>query len=98
MKILGNRLLVSKVEEPEVEGFKTVDTQDSFIFKGKVEQLGSGIPNLCLNKTDGSLTEYLSPQIDEIVLFAKYSPDTQEIDHEGKKMKIISVDDVLSIL
>jgi len=82
MIILGNRILVSKVEEEIKEGFKTVEVQDNFVYKGKVEQIGqvTGIKE------------------GDIVLFSKYSPDTQEIDHEGQKMKIINVDDVLAIL
>lgn len=81
MKILGNRLLISKIEETKKDGFETVEPQDNFIYKGKVEQSNS-------------------PDIlpESIILFAKYSPDTQEVEVEGKKMKIISVDDVLAIL
>ncbi len=85
MKILGNRILVSKVEEPQTEGFQTVDVQDSFVYKGKIEQLGSYL-------------EQSSCKEGDVVLFAKYSPDTQEIDHEGQKMKIVKVEDVLAIL
>lgn len=88
MKILGNRILVSKIEEEKKDGFQTVDIQDSFVYKGKVEQLGYENPN------------EVSPGIDEgdTVLFAKYSPDTQEVDVEGQKMKIIRVEDVLAVL
>ncbi len=35
MKILGNRVLVSKVEEPVSDGFQAVEVQDSFVNKGK---------------------------------------------------------------
>lgn len=89
MKILGNRILVSKVEEPKAEGFQAVEVQDSFVNKGKIEQLG--------NEFKIDLPDYeVTPG--DIVLFAKYSPDTQEIEHEGKKLKIINVSDVLAIL
>jgi len=88
MKILGNRILVSKVEEEKKEGFQTVEVQDSFVNKGKVEQIGVAFES-----------EFINPvEVGNIVLFAKYSPDTQEIEHEGKKMKIIRVEDVLAIL
>lgn len=86
-KILGNRVLVSKVEEEKQEGFQTVQVQDSFVYKGRVEMLGN----------DRS-TYYVTPEVGDVILFAKYSPDTQEIDHEGQKMKIINVDDILAIL
>jgi len=36
MKILGHRLLVSKVEEEKQEGFQAVAIQDNFIYMGKV--------------------------------------------------------------
>lgn len=85
MKILGNRVLVSRVEEEKKEGFQTVEVQDSFVYKGKVEICGEGMT-----------TDY--PNTGDIVLFAKYSPDTQEVEHEGRKMKIISVTDILAVL
>lgn len=85
MKILGNRVLVSKIDEPAAEGFATVQVQDSFVYKGRVEQIG---------------TEYtLGIDITGLTIqFAKYSPDTQDIKHEGKEMKIISVTDILAVL
>lgn len=87
MKILGNRILVSKIEEEVKEGFQTVDVQDSFVNKGKIE----------------AKSVYISAALDglnvgDVILFAKYSPDTQEVEHDGKKMKIIKVDDILAIL
>lgn len=86
MKILGNRVLVSKVEEEKKEGqFQTVDVQDSFVYKGKVEDMAD-IYSTGLIK------------IGDVVLFAKYSPDTQEVKHDGKDMKIIRVEDILAIL
>lgn len=91
MKILGNRLLVSRIEEEQTEGFKAVDVQDSFVYKGKVELIGwnSSLPS---EPTGVGLIKK-----GDIVLFAKYSPNTQEIPVEGKTMKIISVDDVLAV-
>lgn len=84
MKIQGNRILVSKAEEPKAEGFQTVNVQDSFVYKGKVEQLGH-------TSVDGI-------REGDVVLFAKYSPDTQEVDVYNQIMKIIRVEDVLAIL
>lgn len=103
MKILGNRILVSKVDEPKKEGFQTVDVQDSFVYKGKVEQVGQlpvcskGIKKQNLKDAYEVFEEGIVKEND-IVLFAKYSPDTQEVDVKGQKMKIIKVDDVLAIL
>jgi len=88
MKILGSRILVSKVDE-EVKGdFQAVEVQDNFLFKGKIEQVGPiGIGLHMDGLVEGAT-----------VLFSKYSPDTQDVEHEGKKMKIINVNDVLAIL
>lgn len=88
MKILGNRVLVSKVEEQKSEGFHTVEVQDSFVNKGRVEQVTA----------DFQAPDKLHLNQGDVVLFAKYSPDTQEIEHEGKKMKIVRVEDILAIL
>lgn len=87
MKILGNRVLVSRLEEQKSEGFQTVEVQDSFVNKGKVEQIAST-----------ELPESFVYKVGDIILFAKYSPDTQEVEFEGKKMKVVSVDDILAIL
>lgn len=81
MLIQGNRVLVSRIEEEKKEGFQEVKVQDNFVNKGKIEQCG--------------LTEVDGVKEGDIVLFAKYSPDTQEID---KDHKIISVSDILAIL
>lgn len=99
MKILGNRLLVSKVEEPKKEGFETVDVMDSFVYKGKIEQLGED-----RYSSEGvTMTTTYPLQVDALevgktILFAKYSPDTQEIEHEGVKYKIVEVRDILAVL
>lgn len=89
MKILGNRVLVSKVEEEAKEGFATVEVQDSFVNKGTIEKIGT---------FHSDNDDWLSLSPGDVVLFAKYSPDTQEIEHEGKKKKIIRVEDILAIL
>lgn len=101
MKILGNRVLISKVEEEKKEGeFETVNVQDSFVNKGKIEQLGSKVYTYKpVSEADLiSIQKYAGIEEGDIVLFAKYSPDTQEVKHEGKDMKIINVDDILAIL
>lgn len=92
MKILGNRVLVSKIEEEAKEGFATVEIQDSFVNKGKVEQGSFIYPGFDGVKEGGTINP------GDTVLFAKYSPDTQEIEHEGKKMKIVKIEDILAVL
>ena len=68
MKILGNRALLSKVEDEKKQGeFSTVDVQDNFIYKGKVEQIASEEP-----------TEI---KVGDVVYFAKYSPHTHDIEN-----------------
>ena len=88
MKILGDRILVSKIEEPVKDGFTEVIVQDEFVFKGKVEQIGNLAPAI------------VKPFINtgDIVMFRKYSPNTEDIEHEGKKMKIVCLEDVIAIL
>jgi len=81
MKILGDRYLVKKVTGEKQEGFQVVEVQDSFVYKGQVVLAG----------TEASIG------IGSTVLFAKYSPDTHEVDHEGEKMKIISGNDILAV-
>lgn len=66
MKILGNRVLLSKVEDEKKDGeFETVEIQDSFIYKGKVEQIG---------------IEQSTLKVGDVVYFAKYSPHTHDIE------------------
>lgn len=90
LKILGNRVLVSKIEEEEKEGFQTVDVQDSFIYKGRVEQLGGE------SGTVWTGTSIEEPSLKEgcIVYFAKYSPHTQDI--EG--MKVVRLEDIIAVV
>ena len=87
MKILGNRILVSRIEDEEKDGFQTVEVQDSFLYKGKVEQVG-----LLESSTNGSTIK-----IGDIVLFAKYSPHTQTVPVDGQDMKIIRIEDIIAV-
>lgn len=97
MQILGNRVLVSRIEEEKKDGFQTVDVQDSFIYKGRVEQVGAalGMNGVTWSGTSMDLPE-IKPGIE--VIFAKYSPDTQEVEIDGSKMKIVRLEDILAIL
>lgn len=93
MKILGNRVLVSKLEQVKGEGFQTVEIQDNFLYKGKVEQIGIDTGLVWTG------TGIESPLLTEgaVVYFAKYSPHTQEIDVEGAKMKIVRLEDLIAV-
>lgn len=85
MKILGNRVLVSQVIPPSSDtGFKTVEVQNDFIYKGKVEQV--------------NFIHISGLKVGDVVLFARNSPDTQDVEEDGKKLKVINFDDIISIL
>lgn len=97
MQILGNRVLVSRLDEETKEGFQTVDVVDSFIYKGMIEQVGED-PFAFKGMSTTSPFIETGLQVGQKVIFAKYSPDTQEIEHGGQKMKIVNIDDILAIL
>ena len=88
MQISNNYILVEKVEEKPKDGFTTVDVQDNFVYQGKVIQIPEA-PIFMGNKQVG---------VGDTILFAKYSPDTHEIDLEGKKVKFVAVSDILAVL
>lgn len=88
MKLSDHYVLIEPVEEPPKEGFQLVSVQDSFVYKGKVIAL-PGHPVFMGN--DHVL-------VGDVVLFAKYSPDTQEVDLEGKKVKFLKATDILAVL
>ena len=108
MIILGDRILVSKIKEEKKEGeFQAVEVQDSFLYKGKVEQIGQGKGYIAAK---GSVSSFgpgtITTSADEpepvmkegdIVLFAKYSPHTQMINVEGEDMKVIRAEDVIAV-
>ncbi len=88
MEININYCLVKKLEEPAVEGFKTVEVQDSFVYKGKIVQLPGAPVHLC-NKL---------LVVGDVVVFHKYSPDTVEIEFDGEKQKFVKLTDLLAVL
>lgn len=93
MKLLGNRVLISPLPKEEKEGFQTVEVQDSFVYKGKVEMVGQIEPTLA---TGYRVSEDI--KVGDILIFAKYSPDTHEYEHEGKKYKSVLISDVIAVL
>ena len=84
MRVLGNRVLLERVAKEETSGFETVDVLDDFVSKGKIAQVGGGV-----------VGEFA---IGMVVLFAKFSPDTQEVKVEGRDMKAVKVEDIIAIL
>ena len=88
MQISNKYIVVEKLEEEAKEGFKTVDVQDNYVYKGKVTH----IPEAPVYMGNKQVIQ------GDTVLFAKYSPDTHEIDLEGKKVKFVSVSDILAVL
>lgn len=88
MFISNNYVCVEKPEEPVKEGFQTVDIQDSSTFKGKVKF----IPEAPIYMGNKQVT------IGDTILFAKYSPNTHDIEHGGLKLKFVSTGDILAVL
>ena len=84
MEISVHYIVVEKVEEPKAAGFQSVEIQDSFVYKGKVITL----PHLAVYIGDRQIIS------GDIVLFAKYSPDTVEME----KVKFIKISDILAII
>lgn len=87
MQISNNYIVVEKLVEEEKSDFKVVSIQDSSLYKGKV----INIPEVPVYLGNKQLA------IGDVILFAKYSPDTHEIELEGKKVKFISTKDILAI-
>lgn len=83
IQIHGERVLVEKVEAEVVkEGeFKTVDVADSFIYKGRIV------------KCSPILSDFKEG---DIVVYAKYSPDTHDLELDGRKLKFVNISDILA--
>lgn len=88
MKISINYIVVEKIVEEKKEGFQAVEVQDSFVYKGKVVNLPD--PPVYIGNEQ--------IKIGDVIMFAKYSPDTFEMEVEGQKVKFVNVSDILAIL
>jgi len=83
MNIIGNRVAVVPVEKEErTEGFAAVEIQDDSLYKGEVKFVGD-ITNV---------------KVGDTIYFAKYSPDTHEVKHEGTLYKLVNGDDILATI
>lgn len=89
--ISAQYVVVKKYNEPKKEGFQTVEPADNFVYKGEVVMLPDE-PVYISNRQ-------LLPG--SIILFAKYSPDTFEVEdeqlHEGK-VKFVKRSDILAVI
>lgn len=83
-EISSKYVVVEKVIEPPTEGFQEVKVQDSSVYKGRVVE----IPDVPVYIGNRQII------IGDLVLFAKYSPDTHEI--EGNKF--VRGEDLLKVL
>lgn len=119
MVLLGDRVLVERIEKEVTEGFQTVEVTDKFINTAKVVGIGSeciylsvqsridtGTPGIgatpAMVTTTGTGVYYASDRptlsIGDTIIFAKYSPHTHDIEHEGKSYKSVRSSDIIAIL
>lgn len=88
MKISDDYIGIEQLEKKPQEGFQMVEVQDNFTYKGRVFLLPAR-PVYIGNET---------VQLGDIVIFAKYSPDTHEIEEDGKKFKMVKTSNILLVL
>lgn len=88
MHISNKYIGVKKKEEEVKEGFQEVKVEDSFVYSGVIEYL----PEMPVFIQDRRLAK------GDTVIFAKYSPDTQTIKHEGQELKFVRIEDLLAVL
>lgn len=94
MIISSNYVVVKKAKQPERTGdFNTVEAADDFVYRGEV----IGLPSQPVHVSDTQIVK------GDEVLFAKYSPDTFEMDGKDvdptltEKVKFIKTTDILAI-
>lgn len=87
MQISNKYIVVEKFIEEKKEGFQIVEIQDNYVYKGKIKML----PEISVYIGNKQLA------IGDIILFAKYSPDTQEIEIDNNKLKFIRIEDILLV-
>lgn len=88
MQISNNYVVLKKVDDPVKEGFQAVEVQDSFVYKGIISHLPEA-PVYMGNR---------QCVVGDVVLFAKYSPDTVETEVDGEKVKFVRVVDLLAVI
>lgn len=101
MKIIGERVLVERIEKEDKEGFQTVDVLDEFVSRGRIVQVGEPLVRTAMTFTyTGGVVSDVKDDLapGNVVLFAKFSPDTQEVKVDGKDMKVVAISDIIAIL
>lgn len=88
MKVSNNYVAVEKLPEEKKEGFETVQVTDDFVYRGKVVN----VPEMPVYIGNDGI------KVGDTILFAKYSPDTHEIELDGKKLKFVSVRDIIATI
>lgn len=88
MNIASDRVAVMKIEAEKKEGYQTVDVQNNSTYKGKIVLL----PEAPMYVDNRQLV------IGDVVLFAKYSPDTHDIEDKGNELKFVSTRDLLAVI
>lgn len=88
MNISNNYIVVEKIEEPKNNGFQIVKVQDSSTFKGKIKF----VPEIPVFLGNQRIV------IGDVILFAKYSPNTHDIEDDELKLKFVKTEDVLAVL
>lgn len=85
----NNYIAVKKEEKQAKEGeFEVVDVADEFLYRGVVTHVPE--QPVFIGNTQ------LGPGVK--VLFAKYSPDTHEVELDGERLKFVAVADLLAVL
>ncbi len=67
--------------------FNIVAVQDNFIYKGTVVKLPDETVYIGNHMLD----------LGDDVIFAKYSPDTHEVEENGEKLKFVRIEDLLEV-
>ncbi len=89
MHISINYVVVEKLEVPKKEGeFEAVQVEDDFVYKGKVSHVPEGPAWIGNHQL----------RVGDVVIFAKYSPDSHEITVDGKKLRFVAVKDLLAVV
>lgn len=88
MRLSDEYVEVEPVEKEVKEGYQPVEVQDNFTYKGKVTVL----PTRPVYMGNEPL------EIGDVILFAKYSPDTHDIGEDNKKVKLVMVKNILKVL
>lgn len=102
MKIIGDRVMLERIEKEATGGFEAVEVINDFVSRGRVVQVGSPITRGYVQGMTMASFSPSTPVKDDlaegnIVLFAKFSPDTQEVKIDGTDYKVVALSDIIAI-